>query len=826
MDRELIALWHAFLAVFLLLLQATVPAGAQQSSSNYFTVNPVALSDGTGLEETIINGPPVPPPGFAVERQSVSLPEPNSASGVNTLMVPAFNWVFGCSAVSGAMIAGYYDRSGWPNMYTGPTNGGVMPSDNSSWPTWSDGSTTYPSCPLIASKNGVDGRLTRGSIDDYWVQYNSSANDPYITGSWTQHTWGDAIGDYMKTSQSAYSNIDGSTSFWTYSSNPNKLTCAAMSTYGITNDGTKGRALFYGARGYIVTDCYNQKTDNTISGGFSFANFKAEIDAGRPVMLNLAGHTVVGIGYNDAINLVYLHDTWDYLTHTMAWGTSYAGMALLSVSIVNLSPSVCGSGVSLKTGIWQMLALPCVPAAPSTIASTLGANTTGQLNATIYGNAGAGGWLMYGNDVVNDKNLKLAVTDNLANTVGYWIKSFSAPAAGGKLTVSGTPTIPDVTAAGGCVSSLGCKAITVTTVSGNNRFNLVGNPFPYGIPWVDVRVRVGGVGGTVYTPSQAAGIATSGNAVPPVMDNKIWIWEDTSYATYDDVTLGMLGNLPYFSAFWVKVLPGAAGQIVELLIPASNSPLAQAAPTAERVVGWSQPWYLGWLDWLISPAAADDEFAPGHHPTDILDRSRTPQQAQSSSETVFTTTFDLLTAEGIAQGLTPDEAVRAAHTQAVTQGREWYVRLKVNEPATGYKDYNSVLGQLLTAQDGYDSADLIELPPFAKPYLTLVFPHPTWGDQAGNYASDFRSAQRVNGNNQPQSGLPAADWPFEIRADRPGTQVILRWEGDPTIIKNSRLLDLATRKIINLTAPTYADGYPVTLTTGTRAFTWQFLGQR
>jgi hypothetical protein len=235
------------------------------------------------------------------------------------------------------MIAGYYDRTDYPNMYTGPTNGGVMPLDNSSWPTWSDGYSTYPNCPLIASKNGVDGRTIKGSIDDYWVQYGSSANDPYITGAWAQHEWGTAIGDYMKTSQSAYSNTDGATSFYNWTSLTDPLTCADMVTYGIAGaDGTYGRKLFYEARGYTVTDCYNQKTDNTIAGGFSFNQFKAEIDAGRPVLLNLAGHSIVGVGYDDTTNTVYIHDTWDYGNHTMTWGGSYAGMQLLSVSVVNL----------------------------------------------------------------------------------------------------------------------------------------------------------------------------------------------------------------------------------------------------------------------------------------------------------------------------------------------------------------------------------------------------------------------------------------------------------------------------------------------------------
>ena len=323
---------------------------ATTKPNEYYTVNTLRLSDGTIIEEHIINGPPVPPPGFEVERQAVSLPEPDSAAGSNTLTVPAFNWVFGCSAVSGAMIAGYYDRSGFSNMYTGPTNGGVMPLDNSSWGTWTDShGDTYPNCPLIASHNGVDGRATRGSIDDYWVQYLSSAQDPYITGVWTQHTWGNAIGDYMKTSQSAFSNVDGSTSFFGYgSASASQLTCNQMETYTYqgkyisTLDGTYGRKLFYEARGYPVTDCYSQSTDNIIAGGFSFAQFKAEIDAGRPVMLNLAGHTIVGVGYDDTGNKVYIHDTWDYSNHYMTWGSYYSkpSMILQSVSIVNISGDI------------------------------------------------------------------------------------------------------------------------------------------------------------------------------------------------------------------------------------------------------------------------------------------------------------------------------------------------------------------------------------------------------------------------------------------------------------------------------------------------------
>ena len=92
-----------------------------------------------------------------------------------------------------------------------------MPLTDTYWSNWSDDyGGYYPNNPLIASHKGVDGRSIEdlGSIDDYWVGTN--ANDPYITGSWTQHTWNTAIGDYMKTSQSAYGNSDGETMFYNW----------------------------------------------------------------------------------------------------------------------------------------------------------------------------------------------------------------------------------------------------------------------------------------------------------------------------------------------------------------------------------------------------------------------------------------------------------------------------------------------------------------------------------------------------------------------------------------------------------------------------------
>ena len=338
------------LLVCLLLIVIAVPFPAVEAAAespsqltNEFTPT-TTLADGTEISALVIDGPPTPPVEYVEERAASMVTSLDRDSSLANF--PSYSWVFGCSAVSAAMIAAYYDNNGYPNMYTGPTNGGVMPITDTSWSSWQDvAGVWYPNNPLIASHNGVDGQVGRGSIDDYWVSYFSDADDPYITNSWSEHTPGTAVGDYMKTSQSAYSNIDGSTRFWNRSDGA-PLLCSSMPA----DDGTLGRKQFYEARGYTVTECYNQNTDNN-GGGFSLTDFQAEIDAGHPVMLNIEGHTIVGFGYSGST--IYIRDTWNSNpenVYSMTWGGSYAGRGLLGVSIVHIQQPSTPPSTFGKTG--------------------------------------------------------------------------------------------------------------------------------------------------------------------------------------------------------------------------------------------------------------------------------------------------------------------------------------------------------------------------------------------------------------------------------------------------------------------------------------------
>ena len=151
----------------------------------------------------------------ALSSEAVDTPDPDLQLGTNVLSeIPAFDWSYGCSATSAAMLFGYYDRAGYGNVYTGPTGGGVCPLDNSIW-----GDTRYPhitchECPLSATCLGVDNRTSLGHVDDYWIDYNSLSDDPFIGGGWTEHTQGDCTGDFMGTNQSRLGNRDGATTFY------------------------------------------------------------------------------------------------------------------------------------------------------------------------------------------------------------------------------------------------------------------------------------------------------------------------------------------------------------------------------------------------------------------------------------------------------------------------------------------------------------------------------------------------------------------------------------------------------------------------------------
>lgn len=286
--------------------------------------------NGRQIDMIIVPGSPPP----AVKALSVATPPPQVSLGINIIPnVPAFSWCYGCSATSAAMLMGYYDNCGFNNMYAGPANGGVCPMNNDSF--WGEGES-----PLSATHIGKDGRSIRGHVEDYWIATDNTEPDPYIVNGWAEHTQGDCTADFMGTSQAKFGNKDGTTTFYFATDGsplPDYTGCEPDD-----RDGCHGMRLFTDSRGYSVAENYNQYIQgyngNTL--GFTYSQFREEIAAGRPVMMHLEGHTMLGYGYNDTGSTVYIHDTWDNSDHSMTWGGAYGGMQHVGVTVLKLQPTI------------------------------------------------------------------------------------------------------------------------------------------------------------------------------------------------------------------------------------------------------------------------------------------------------------------------------------------------------------------------------------------------------------------------------------------------------------------------------------------------------
>ncbi len=183
--------------------------------------------------------------------------------------VPDYKWWYGCSPTSGGMIVGYWDgQSGYGNLFDG---------DASTW--YGSGSS--------GTKSMVAGtaHITAGSENGY------TYGDWHNSTSYPNHESNpDCIADFMKTVDggSYDSNIGAGLEAYIEWDNPNT---AINESYQAT-----------------VTHDYISR----YGGGWNYNSLKAEIDAGRPVLLGavtlsyegtteleMIGHSIVAYGYQD-----------------------------------------------------------------------------------------------------------------------------------------------------------------------------------------------------------------------------------------------------------------------------------------------------------------------------------------------------------------------------------------------------------------------------------------------------------------------------------------------------------------------------------------------
>lgn len=246
---------------------------------------------------------------------------PSNAALISKILpnAPDYAWWYGCSPTSAGMLMGYYDINGYGGLeYNNLVPGGTA--ERSTYPGNPYGDPT--GAAALANK----AIASPGHISDFYKTppgYGGSGDD---TDPPT-HAF-DSLADFMGTSQDSVPNTNGSTTFY-YWINGAPFTWQDAETSGVKDkDGMYGIKEYVEYSVYGVGSLYTQLIWGKAQYGCTFDTFMGEINAGRPALLHVEGHTMFAYGYewDDQIQkqTVYIHDTWTPGDHTMDWGGYYS----------------------------------------------------------------------------------------------------------------------------------------------------------------------------------------------------------------------------------------------------------------------------------------------------------------------------------------------------------------------------------------------------------------------------------------------------------------------------------------------------------------------
>ncbi len=233
---------------------------------------------------------------LSVEQISKESTRPAVGSTLVSGDVPSYYWHYGCSPTSGGMIVGYWDsKSGYQNLFYGDAS-----------------VESAATRAMIASQ----AHITAGHENGYtYGDWHNSASYP------THESNPDCIADFMHT-------VDGGS----YSAN----IASGLEAYVEWDNPATPINESYQATALNIDDPY-------WGGSFTYSSLKAEIDADRPVLLDVytyyysegeVGHSIVCFGYQDDMfpifpaggssNIVVpgiaVDDTWtDGTTYMSEW---------------------------------------------------------------------------------------------------------------------------------------------------------------------------------------------------------------------------------------------------------------------------------------------------------------------------------------------------------------------------------------------------------------------------------------------------------------------------------------------------------------------------
>jgi len=341
--------------------------------------------------------------------------------------MPQAEYMYGCTPTAVGMILGYYDLYG----YRGADFSALIDGDVDLKSRGTDGNAYNMDAfdtvlgRAIATEDYVYRFFSRGDIDvitgkkagSYWttsgeeeLEYsfvNGGEGPELRTDVWN------CIADYLGTGQ-VWRGADNLSTTISQDITLEEVLNYNMNITYIAGDIQRtvdwrytnmlyGLYLYVESKGYSLDrEITRTRTVDAAGGDFTFEDYKAEIDAGRPVLISLEGHSMVGYGYNAETKEIIFDDCYQ-ADQRMVWGETYhyseMDLPLQSITVIGLmadigvdlavSPVTADSGelffaadsVPFASGDY------CYPGSAVTVnftVSNLGASSSGAFAVSVY----------------------------------------------------------------------------------------------------------------------------------------------------------------------------------------------------------------------------------------------------------------------------------------------------------------------------------------------------------------------------------------------------------------------------------------------------------
>ena len=278
----------------------------------------------------------------------------SSGTGGDVLLakkMPEAEYMYGCVPTAVAMLLGYYDLYG----YRGNDLSNIVEGDVALKSRGTDGNSYDMDAfdtvlgSLTASKEYVYRFYSRDGVEttpQQELEYTFQADNKTLkTDEWN------CLADYLGTGQywRGADNLVTVVSFCSladlYSNNYSdvKITDGTTTRMVRYNDTTMlpGLDLYVQSRGYLLDYETTGTYEVDVAGGsFTFDDYVNEIDSGRPVLISIEDHVMIGYGYNKKTKEIIFDDCYK-VDQRMAWDGTYryadADRKLQSITVIGFN---------------------------------------------------------------------------------------------------------------------------------------------------------------------------------------------------------------------------------------------------------------------------------------------------------------------------------------------------------------------------------------------------------------------------------------------------------------------------------------------------------